>query len=188
MIVKPNGTLELVDWCDLDFCGLHGHDPDESPSSVKSRGGYLITLSDVPLVWKSQLQSSIALSTTEAEYSSLSSSLRTLLPLRDLLIEVTQAIGLKLSLCASLHCRAFQDNRASWQLATQQRVTNRTKYFLVKWHWYWSHVHRTDEDNNDATRFLDIQPCSTHVMRGDIFTKGLLCEKFEACRKLNQGW
>jgi hypothetical protein len=26
------------------------------------------------------------------------------------------------------------------------------------------------------------------VMRADILTKGLLCEKFEACRKLTQGW
>ena len=188
MIIKPDGTLELVDWCDSDYCGLHGRDPDESPSSVKSRGGYLVTLSDVPLVWKSQLQSSIALSTTEAEYSSLSSSLRTLLPLRDLLIEVSQAIGLSPSLRATLHCRAFQDNRAAWQLTTGQRITKRTKYFLVKWHWFWSHVRRSDEDNTDETRFLEIQACSTHVMRADILTKGLLCEKFEACRKLTQGW
>jgi histone deacetylase 1/2 len=188
MIVKPTGKLELVDWSDSDFCGLYRRDPDASPSSVKSRGGFMLTLSDVPLVWKSQLHSEITLSTTEAEYSTLSTSLRTLLPLRDLLIEVTQAIGVESTLRASIHCRAFQDNRAAHQLATEQRLTSRTKYFLAKFHWFWSHVRRNDDDDDDPKRFLDIATCSTHVMRADILTKGLLREKFEANRKMNQGW
>jgi hypothetical protein len=188
MIIRPTGTLELVDWCDSDFCGLFRRDPDDSPSSVKSRGGFIITLSDVPLVWKTQLHSEITLSTMEAEYSTFSMSLRTLIPLRDLLIEVSTAIGLDPSLCATIHARAFQDNRAAWQLATEQRLTNRTKYFLVKWHWFWSFVHRNSEDDGDDKRFLYVEPCSTNVMRADILTKGLLGEKFEAGRKLNQGW
>jgi hypothetical protein len=188
MIIKPDGTLSLADWVDADFCGLFKRDPDESPSSVKSRGAFLITLSDVPLIWKTQLHSEITLSTTEAEYSTLSTSLRTLLPVRDLLIEVTNAIGVSPTLRATLHCRAFQDNRASWQLATQQRLTNRTKYFLVKWHWFWSHVHRDSTDDEDDQRFVVIETCSTHVMRADILTKGLLGEKFEECRKMIQGW
>jgi Reverse transcriptase (RNA-dependent DNA polymerase)/GAG-pre-integrase domain len=188
MIIKPNGTLSLDDWVDADFCGLFRRDPDDSPSSVKSRGAFLITLSDVPLIWKTQLHSEITLSTTEAEYSTLSTSLRTLLPVRDLLIEVTTAIGVSPSLRATLHCRAFQDNRASWQLATQQRLTNRTKYFLVKYHWFWEHVYRDSNDDDNVKRFVKIEPCSTHVMRADILTKGLLGEKFEECRKMNQGW
>jgi hypothetical protein len=188
MIVKPTGKLELVDWSDSDFCGLYRRDPDASPSSVKSRGGFMLTLSDVPLVWKSQLHSEITLSTTEAEYSTLSMSLRTLLPLRDLLIEVTQAIGVEPTLRASIHCRAFQDNRAAHQLATQQRLTNRTKYFLAKFHWFWSHVRHNDDDKDDPKRFLDIGTCSTNVMRADNLTKGLLGEKFETNRKMNQGW
>jgi hypothetical protein len=188
MIIKPDGTLSLADWVDADFCGLFKRDPDESPSSVKSRGAFLITLSDVPLIWKTQLHSEITLSTTEAEYSTLSTSLRTLLPVRDLLIEVTNAIGVSPTLRATLLCRAFQDNRASWQLATQQRLTNRTKYFLVKWHWFWSHVHRDNADDEDDQRFVVIETCSTHVMRADILTKGLLGEKFEECRRMIQGW
>jgi hypothetical protein len=188
MIVRPSGNLELVDWCDSDFCGLFHRDPDSSPSSVKSRGGFLLTLSDVPLVWKSQLHSEITLSTMEAEYSTFSMSLRTLIPLRDLLIEVSTAIGVDPTLRATIHARAFQDNRAAWQLATEQRLTNRTKYFLVKYHWFWSFVHRSSEDDADEKRFLKVETCSTHDMRADILTKGLLGEKFEAGRKLNQGW
>lgn len=81
VIVKQTGSFEVVNWCDCNFCGLHRHDPDESPSSVKSLGGFILTLSEVPFVWKSQLQSEIALSTMKAEYSLLSSRLWTLLPL-----------------------------------------------------------------------------------------------------------
>jgi hypothetical protein len=49
-------------------------------------------------------------------------------------------------------------------------------------------VRRNDDDADDPQRFLDIDTCSTHVMRADILTKGLVGEKFETNRKMNQGW
>jgi hypothetical protein len=49
-------------------------------------------------------------------------------------------------------------------------------------------VQCSSEDDNDEKRFLEIDSCSTHVKCADILTKGLLNEKFEANRKLNQGW
>jgi hypothetical protein len=179
MIVKPCGMLQLDDYADADFCGLFRSDPDTSPTSAKSRTGFIITLSDVPLVWRSQLQSEISLSTLEAEYSALSQSLRTLLPLRTLLIEVAQAIGLDPTLRATIHCRAFQDNQSSHLLATTHRITNRTKYFLVKWHWFWHHVDKGH---------VDIDRINTLLMRADGLTKGLVRDLFEKNRKLNQGW
>jgi hypothetical protein len=74
-IVKPLGTLGLDDHADSDFAGLHRCDPDPELTAMKSCTGYLITLVDVPLIWKSQLQSKIVLSTQESEYSTLSQSL-----------------------------------------------------------------------------------------------------------------
>ena len=130
MIFKPNSTFNLECWCDADFAGLYKHDPDTNPSSVKSRGAFIITLSGVPLFWKTQLHSEITLSTTEAEYLMLSMSLCTLIPLRDLLLEVTSACKVAANCHASMQCHVFQDNHAAHQLATQQRITNRTKYFL----------------------------------------------------------
>ena len=179
MIVKPTGKLELDDWADVDFCGLFRSDPDASPTSVKSHPGFIITLSDVPLVWRSQLQSEISLSTTEAEYITLRQSLRTLLPICSLLLEVAQAIGLKPSLQVMIHCRAVQDNQASYLLATTHWITNHTKYYLVKWHWFWDH--------HDKGHFT-IHKVSTTVMKADGLTKGLVRELFEQSRKLNQGW
>ena len=63
MIVKPTGNLNIDCYVDADFAGLHGRDPDRSPSSAKSRTGYIITLGGCPILWKSHLQSEISLST-----------------------------------------------------------------------------------------------------------------------------
>jgi hypothetical protein len=54
--------------------------------------------------------------------------------------------------------------------------------------WVTCSIDFNSEDDPDEKRFLEINSCSTHVMRADILTKGLLNEKFEANRKLNQGW
>jgi hypothetical protein len=188
MIIKPTGKLNLEMWCDADYAGLYNRDPDTSASAAKSRGAFLITLSDVPLFWKTQLHSEITLSTTEAEYSTLSMSLRALLPIRDLLLEVCVALGVPRELLAHVHCRVFQDNSASHQLANDQRLTNRTKYFLVKWHWFWAHVWRTQDDFDDPQRFLEIVRCASLLMKADYLTKGLLNEKYEANRRMVQGY
>ena len=178
-IVKPTGTLLLDCYVDADFAGLYRRDPDSSPTSAKSRLGFIITLGGAPLIWKSQLLSEISLSTQEVEYSCLSQSIRTLLPLRSLLIEVTDALGIDQALRATVHARVFEDNQGAFLLATKQRITNRTKYYLVKWHHFWGHV-------NDGT--VEVLKVSTHLQRADGLTKGLVREVFEKIRKLNQGW
>ena len=89
MIMKPNNMLNLENWCDANFPGLYKIDPDSYPTSIKSWGTFMITVSeDVPLFSKTQLHSEITLSTTEAKYSMFSMSLQTQLPICDLLLEV----------------------------------------------------------------------------------------------------
>ena len=36
-----------------------------------------------------------------------------------------------------LHTTVFEDNQSTYFLATNQRITNHTKYLLAKWHWFW---------------------------------------------------
>jgi len=94
-IVKTTGKLELDCYVDADFAGLYCCESDENPTSVKSRTGYIILLGGFPLVWKSQLQTEISLSTLESEYSALSQSMRTLLPLRQTLLGTAQRSALR---------------------------------------------------------------------------------------------
>ena len=177
MIVKPTGDLSIDCYVDADFAGLHGRDPDRSPSSAKSRTGYIITLGGCPILWKSHLQTEISLSTLEAEYSALSSAMRTLLPLRSLLIELTAGIRLSHSFTSIIKCCVFEDNNGAYFLALNHRITNRTRYFLNKWHWFWQH----------ASEFQLVKIDSRN-QQADYFTKPLSRELFENNRLLVQGW
>lgn len=179
MIVRPTGDLSIDCYVDADFAGLHGRDPDYAPTSAKSRTGYIITLGGCPILWKSQLQTEISLSTLESEYSALSASMRTLLPLRSMLSEVVVALKLPPQLKSTIRCRVFEDNNGALLLATKQRITNRTKYFLVKWHFFWSHV-----QNGEVV----VMKIDTTEQWADYLTKGLNREVFERIRKLVQGW
>jgi hypothetical protein len=87
MIVRPTETLRLENYVDASFAGNYGVEPAEKTVSVKSRTGIIIFLAGCPLIWKSQAQSSIALSTFHSEHAGLSHSMRILIPLRALLLE-----------------------------------------------------------------------------------------------------
>ena len=178
-VVRPTNTLLIDCYVDADFAGLYNRDPHSSSTSAKSRLGYIISLGGVPLVWRSQLQSEISLVTQESKYSLLSQLLRTVLPLRQLLIEVTNALGLQAALRATIHARVFEDNNGAYLLAMNQRITRRTKYYLVKWHHFWDAVKRGD---------IEVKKIGTLEQRADYLTKGLAREAFERIRKLNQGW
>lgn len=179
IIVRPTGTLQLDCMVDSDFAGLYNQEPDSSPNSVRSRTGFVIKLGGCPLLWKSQLQKEISLSTQMAEYQGLSHSLRILLPIRRLLIEVATALELPSQIQATIHAEVFEDNAACLSLATDQRITSRTKYFLVKWHFFWSHVRSGD---------IKISKIDTKLQDADYQTKGLPRQPFETNRHRVQGW
>ena len=168
-IIKPIGALVLDLFVDADFAGLHRREPDEVPDSVRSRTGYIILLSGCPLLWKSKLQTEISLSTLEAEYSALSFALKTLLPLKRLLCEVITTLDVPSPLKTSIRARASEDNQGAYYLATNQRLTNRTKYFLVKFHWFWSHFNRGE---------FEMHQVATTEQLADYLTKGLPRDSF----------
>ena len=107
---------------DADFAGLHGRaDPDHSDTSAENRTGYIITLvGGCPILWKPQLQTEISLSTLEFEYSALSASMRTLLPLRNLLGEICKELTLPPDFKSTICCRVFEDNNGALQAACHQ--------------------------------------------------------------------
>jgi hypothetical protein len=177
MILKPTGNLDLELYVDADFCGMFGHEVPSNPDSARSRTGYVILLSGFPLIWKSQFQTALACSTLEAEYNALSLSLKALLPLKRMLIEAAAALNIPSPIRSSIQARVFEDNQGAFLLASNHRITNRTRYFLNKWHWFWDH----------AGEFQMIKIDSRN-QRADYFTKPLTRELFEHNRRLVQGW
>jgi hypothetical protein len=79
---------------DADLSGLWTPNTSNSPISVKSCTGYIITFASCTIVWSSKLQTEVALSTAEAEYIAMSQATQDLIPLQDLLHEFSCATKL----------------------------------------------------------------------------------------------
>ena len=180
-------SLHLDCFVDADFAGLFGSEDPSLPVSVKSRTGYIIALSGCFILCKSQLQSTIALSTSEAEYGALSQAMRTLLPLRETVLEfiihidnklLRQAFGSDVNLI-NFSTVIHEDNATALSLAIKQKITTRTKHWAVKSHFFWSHI-------NDPAKHLSVVKVDTKEQRADYLTKGLVKELFLNCRRLNR--
>ena len=176
-IIDP--TILRVDcYVDADFSGLFGRDPSSESSSAKSRTGFIIQIGGFPVVWLSKLQSCISLSTTEAEYAALSHVMRIIGPMRKLLLEILNVIKSS-ALPSRVSFHVHEDNASTHQLATQHRITSRTRHFNVKYHHFWEMVNKLQ---------VSIERCPMDKQQADYLTKGLVRVTFEIIRKLNQGW
>ena len=130
-------ALLIEDHVDSDFVGLYRVESPNSPFTAKSRTGYIVSLCKCPLIWKSQLQSGIALSTQEAEYTALSQSAREVIPIRNICEEALINLRIDASLqIPRIICVALEDNGGALSLAMNQRLTGRTKYYHVNSHWF----------------------------------------------------
>ena len=183
-MVKPDGTYDLVCWVDTDFSGLYKRELESDPNSAKSRYGYIITFGGVPLIWKSQLISEICLSTLHAEYVGLANALRALIPLRSLVLDTLGQLKLP-SAKVQIETKVLEDNQGAYLLATNQQISQRTKYFNVKYHFFWQHVYHKEKNPEG---WLHIEKCDTELMNADYLTKGLVRVKFEENRFRTQGW
>ena len=127
MIIRPTQNKFHLDlYVDADFCGLFGQEDDRDPVSVKSRTGYIALLGGWPIIWKSHIQTRISNSTLEAEYTALSSSLKTFIPLRWLVEEIIERSKADPLEDVKVHATVFEDNQSTYCLAKNQRITNKT--------------------------------------------------------------
>jgi Reverse transcriptase (RNA-dependent DNA polymerase) len=60
LILRPTSTLTLDCYVDADFAGLWPHENKNDATCVKRCSGYIIKLSDCPVIWGSRLQGEIA--------------------------------------------------------------------------------------------------------------------------------
>ena len=188
MIVRFTIKLELVTYVDADHAGIFGREDPRNPDSARSRSGYIIILSGLPVYWKSSLMSAICLSTLEAEYQSLSLAMKQVLGYKRLLEELVSKFTLD-GLDTTIYCTVLEDNQGALYLATNQRLTNRTKYFHVKWHHFWDNVQQPDnthdEDGNPKVRLEKVE---SSKQGADYLTKGLVRDPYENNRRIVQKW
>jgi hypothetical protein len=120
------------------------------------------------------------LSTMEAEYIALSTALRSLLPLKQILTSMAVSLNIKINESSNIST-VWEDNKAAQILSTTNppRLTPRSKHIAIRYHWF--------RDQLVPGR-IEIKSISTDRQKADILTKALQKQKHEEIRKLSMVW
>ena len=192
MILKPMSSEHFVmdAYVDSDFMGLFGKENPVDPTSAKSRTGYVICINGCPIIWSSKLQDGVALSTMMAEYYALSTCMRDVLPLRDLVKGVAKGLGISQDCTTDFKTTVWEDNNGALSLANLEpgQHTPRSRFYQAKVHWFRSYITREGENDDDKPDGIFVKKIDTKVQLADLFTKPLTKELFEPLRKLLIGW
>ena len=178
-IFSPKEGRNLEVYVDADFAGNWDKEEWRDPDTARSRHGYIIMYAGCLIVWKSQLQSEITLSSTESEYTGLSYALREAIPILNLLKEMRGKGFPVVSAKAEVHCEVFEDNSGALEIARIHKYRPRTKHLNVKLHHFRSYV-----DSKEIT----IKYIRTDQQLADYLTKPLSIELLERHRKAIMGW
>ena len=152
------GSAKLLGYSDADWAG--------DIESRRSTSGYVFTLNNGCVSWRSKKQRSVALSSTEAEYMALS--------------EATQeAVWLKVFLCElgemtiDESVKIYEDNQGSIALAKNPEFHKRTKHIDIRYHF----VREKVEDGQ-----VNLVYCPTQDMLADMMTKPIVSVQFDFLR------
>jgi hypothetical protein len=133
MRLKPDQDKGFECYCDADFSGnWNKHIALYDPSIAKSCSGWIVFYAGCPVIWASQLQTQVAMSTTEAEYIDMSQSLQDVLPIMFLVQEICEK--------PDIYCKVFEDNSGALELARLPKFHPRTKHINVCYHHFCKHV------------------------------------------------
>lgn len=139
----------------------------------------MIMYAGCPIIWASKMQSLISLSTTEAEYIVLSSSLCEVIAFMNLMNELKDRNFSLNNSVPKVVCRVFEDNKSCIEIATNHRTRPRTKHLSVRLHHFRSHV---------VNKTITIEHVSTKEQIADMFTKPLARDQFHKLRSLLMHW
>lgn len=147
----------MIGYSDSDFAG--------DMSDRKSVSGCIFMLQNGPITWYSKKQTTVALSTAEAEYTALSFAAREAVWLSHLLTDFDSAPSEPLLI--------YEDNAAAICMSKNAEYHNRTKHIDVK-----THFIRHQVENN----VISVKHLSSSEMLADLFTKPLPRERFQCLR------
>jgi hypothetical protein len=179
-ILKPDATKSLEVFVDSDFAG--NWDPGlagKDRSTARSRHGFYICYGGIPITYKSSLQQEIALSSTEAEITGLSYSLREAIPIIRILQEMHELGYPVTDGQTKVHCKVFEDNSGAIEIARIHKIRPRTKFLNNRLFHF-----RTFVDRGTIT----IHKIDTKEQPADILTKPLNETDFKRHRMSMNGW
>ena len=97
IIYNPDITKGLEWYVDADFAEGWQQEDSNEPDNALSRTGRVIMYANCPIFWRITLRTEIALSTAEAEYIVLSTSLRQVIPLMTIMEEIYEVFPIHIS-------------------------------------------------------------------------------------------
>ena len=122
------------------------------------------------------------MSTCMSEYIAVSTSMKELLPLKEVLDVVKFSVGMRGESNAIYYkTTVWESNGACRILENLEpgRATSRTKFFAIKLHWFRSHL---------KPKFIEVKRIDSCMQKANMLTKGLGKSKFEEIRLLLCGW
>jgi len=155
---QKEASEDVVGYVDSDYAG--------NLDSRRSMTGYAFMFSGGPVCWKSTLQDTVALSTTEAEYMAVTEAAKEAVWLKGLVSELGFMQDSVL-----LHC----DSQSAIHLAKNQVYSARTKHIDVRYHRIREWL---------ASGDLTLSKVHTDENASDMLTKPVPREKFERCLNL----
>lgn len=154
-----NDVTQIQAFSDADYAG--------DVKDRRSTTGYVLKLGSSTVVWGSQKQSCVALSTTESEYISASQTVKEIIWLSKLTSELFKR-RLETPI---LHI----DNQSTIRLIKNPEYHKRTKHIDIRYHF----VREKFFEN-----LFTVQYVTTKDQEADIFTKALNRERFQYLRNL----
>ncbi|KAG8477230.1 hypothetical protein CXB51_031112 [Gossypium anomalum] len=148
----------VIGYVDANFAG----DLDRRISLT----GYVFTIGGCTISWKATLQTTVALSTTEAEYMAITEACTEAIWLKGLFSELNKNLQISTVFC---------DNQSAIFLTKDQMFHERTKHIDVRYHFIRDIIARGD---------IVVNKISTHENPADMMTKSLPITKFKYCLNL----
>lgn len=133
----------------------------------RSTTGYIFKLAGGPISWKSRLQPTVALSSTEAEYRAVTEAGQELIWLRNMM----NLLGYGDSKPTKLET----DNLGAMHLTTKSIFHGRTKHIEIQYHWIREVVSQGD---------MTVVHCPSTEMMADLLTKSLGKQQFFKLRRM----
>ncbi|RKK10688.1 hypothetical protein BFJ65_g14683 [Fusarium oxysporum f. sp. cepae] len=144
----PESAWSIIAWADSDWKG--------DTVTGRSTFGWLVQLEGSTVSWRAKRHETVALSTTEAEYTALSQCARELAWTRNLFSELLLPLHMPIPLNG--------DNQGSLKLCRNPELHQRTKHIPLTEH----HIREEVEAGN-----IDVQYVSTYEQVADGLTKPL---------------
>ena len=157
----------------FELCGYSDSDWASDISTRKSTTGYIFMMAGGAISWKSRLQPTVALSSSEAEYMALCYAAQEAIALKRIRNEINLSISEDI-----LPVTIFEDNQGAIAMSYNPTHYAKTKHIHIRYHF----IRERIEEGDIIVKYIN-----TNDMLADALTKSLTKNKFDPLKKLFMG-